>query len=372
MKILLVCERLSGHGGWYTYARSLKEGLESRGHTVITCSMKGADGDHPLLPSPLDTLGKPWLLPGAAQKLKHLIDALHPDIIHVVVEPYALAAALLPHRHRKKTVLTIHGSYGIRPLLSNRSRLLACRYYKRIAGFITVSEYTKSAVTEMLGGKCRHATCGNFARSVHVVRNGIALPAWTSREKDHAMKQILLVGGVKPRKGILEALEGCAAYRQQYGKQSFLLTVVGTRDDVDHVRIVRRRIRDLALEPNARLVGSLSDEALRKAYEDADLYLMPSPTGLNTFEGYGIAFIEANAYGVPVIGPDTGGAAEAIREGRTGYRVKVSDPAMIAERMQWVLDGDRINAEECRAWAEEHDVRKRAEEVEHVYKAMSS
>lgn len=367
MRIVVVCERLQGHGGWYTYARGLVEILKRHGHAVTVVSKAGADGNHLILPSPLDTLGKPWLHPIAGRKLKHLLDSIQPDVIHFVVEPYALLAAFLPRRHRKKCVVTIHGSYGVRVLSDVTIRLQACRVFKRLTHYITVSDYTKDAVAEMLRRKCSRWTCKHFAGRVKVIRNGVTLPPWKPKEKKNLHKHILLVGGVKPRKGVLEALDGLAEFKRNFGP-NFTFTVAGVCDDrTAYVNDVRKKIVDLGLSDNVKLVGSVDDAELERLYRDADLYLMPSGTGWNTFEGYGIAFIEANAYGVPCIGPDRGGAAEAIMEGRTGFRVNPKDSKQMAERMHQVLMEHRIHPEDCRAWAEAHGLENRVKEIEELY-----
>lgn len=371
MRILLVCQKLDAHGGWYTYTRLLADALKKRGHAVTTVSEVGADGDRAMLPSPLDALGKPWVLPGAALRLKKIVEDVQPDVIHVTVEPCALVLSLLGDTWLSRSVLTVHGSYGIRLLEGLLQRLPACRVFKRFARFIAVSDYTKSAVAAKLAQSCSGRTCANFREHVDVIRNAIELPTWNPRKKTNAVPQALLVGGVKGRKGVLEAIDACAAYTKAYGKD-VQLRIAGTYDERDaYVRSVRERIRVYGAEVSVQLLGSVSDDTLAELYASADLYLMPSPTGPNTFEGYGIAFIEAAAHGLPSIGPGTGGGAEAILNGKTGYRVFVSDPAMIAERMHRILDEGTINTEDCRAWAEEHAIDKRVLEFESVYENVT-
>lgn len=53
---------------------------------------------------------------------------------------------------------------------------------------------------------------------------------------------------------------------------------------------------------------------LEALYLDADFFLLPTRT-----ECYGIVFCEANAFGLPAIGTDTGGVSEVIRNGENGF-----------------------------------------------------
>jgi phosphatidylinositol alpha-1,6-mannosyltransferase len=56
-------------------------------------------------------------------------------------------------------------------------------------------------------------------------------------------------------------------------------------------------------------------------------------------EGFGIVFLEAAAAGVAQVAGDSGGAAEAVVDGETGFVVSdPSDPAAVAERLARLLD----------------------------------
>lgn len=78
--------------------------------------------------------------------------------------------------------------------------------------------------------------------------------------------------------------------------------------------------------------GAVSDAALRDWYRKADVFVMPSRQ-----EGFGIVFLEAMAFGVPVIGGAAGGTPEIIQEGVTGYLVDYGDAGMLADRVASLL-----------------------------------
>jgi phosphatidylinositol alpha-1,6-mannosyltransferase len=61
-------------------------------------------------------------------------------------------------------------------------------------------------------------------------------------------------------------------------------------------------------------------------------------------EGFGMVFLEANAAGKPVIGGRSGGAAEAIVEGSTGYLVNPDDHEEIAGILQLLLSNRELRA----------------------------
>ena len=55
-------------------------------------------------------------------------------------------------------------------------------------------------------------------------------------------------------------------------------------------------------------------------------------------EGFGIVFLEAAATGVPQVAGDSGGSAEAVVDGETGYVVDPTDPAAAADALALLLD----------------------------------
>lgn len=70
-----------------------------------------------------------------------------------------------------------------------------------------------------------------------------------------------------------------------------------------------------------RFHGSVSEEALRRHYAEASLFIMPSRG-----EGFGFVFLEAMAHGVPAIGGNVDATPEVIADGETGYLV---DPTSV-------------------------------------------
>jgi phosphatidylinositol alpha-1,6-mannosyltransferase len=81
--------------------------------------------------------------------------------------------------------------------------------------------------------------------------------------------------------------------------------------------------------------GPVSAADLPAYYDAGDVFAMPCRTrrgGLDV-EGLGIVYLEASASGLPVIGGDSGGAPDAIRDGESGYVVPGGDTAAVADRI---------------------------------------
>lgn len=83
---------------------------------------------------------------------------------------------------------------------------------------------------------------------------------------------------------------------------------------------------------------------MRRTGHGVDVFAMPCRTRLGGLEAesLGIVFLEAAASALPVIAGDSGGAPDAVLDGRTGRLVDPVDPAAIAEALRLpLLDPER-------------------------------
>ena len=92
--------------------------------------------------------------------------------------------------------------------------------------------------------------------------------------------------------------------------------------------------QELGLDNEIVLINQ-SDEQLKLALlSQSDLFLMPSVIYKKSVEGFGITFIEAASYGVGSIGGNSGGEADAIKNGVTGYLCDGNDLNSIYETIE--------------------------------------
>jgi glycosyltransferase involved in cell wall biosynthesis len=99
-------------------------------------------------------------------------------------------------------------------------------------------------------------------------------------------------------------------------------------------------------------VGMQATSDLKKYYRRSDVFAMPSRQ-----EGFGIVFLEAMAFGKPIIGGNHGGTPEIVKEGVTGYLVEYDRPDTLADRLIGLLQDEKLRArigDAGRRWAEEN------------------
>ena len=127
-----------------------------------------------------------------------------------------------------------------------------------------------------------------------------------------------------PRKGILDLVHAWTL-RERPGAA---LELVGETDaDPGYAAAVRVAIAD-ASKASISVRGPVDDAALAAAYVAADVFVLPS-----RYEGYGVAYAEALAYGLPVVACDVGPVPELL-----GDEAAVLVPPEDVEALSGVLD----------------------------------
>jgi glycosyltransferase involved in cell wall biosynthesis len=89
-----------------------------------------------------------------------------------------------------------------------------------------------------------------------------------------------------------------------------------------------------------RFAGAVPHAELPKIYASADLYLWPA---IN--EAYGMAFLEAQAAGLPVVAGRTGGVPAVVADGVTGVLTPIGDAAAFAAATARLLDDAKTRAQ---------------------------
>jgi phosphatidyl-myo-inositol dimannoside synthase len=102
--------------------------------------------------------------------------------------------------------------------------------------------------------------------------------------------------------------------------------------------------RGYGVERSVRFLGRVEDEERDAWLRRARLLAMPSrlPAGPFAGEGFGIVYLEAGAYGKPVVAGNVGGALDAVRDGETGLLVDPLDSLAVADAISSLLLDDAL------------------------------
>lgn len=143
--------------------------------------------------------------------------------------------------------------------------------------------------------------------------------------------QLLSVGAIVPRKGFDVLVEALTKVTDL----SWQLTIVGDRSrDAGTVERLEALIARHRLEGRIQSTGKVSSESLATYYARADLFVLASH-----FEGYGMAYAEAIAHGLPVVGT-TGGAIPQTVPSSAGRLVPPGNVDALAIALREVMESE--------------------------------
>jgi phosphatidylinositol alpha-1,6-mannosyltransferase len=107
------------------------------------------------------------------------------------------------------------------------------------------------------------------------------------------------------------------------------LVAVGTGNDLPRLR---QLAVDLNIADRVHFFEELSRRELAACYAHADVFALAS-----TGEGFGLVFLEAMAFGKPVVGASAGGATDLVEDGKNGFLVPPQDVAVLAQVLEKLL-----------------------------------
>lgn len=105
-----------------------------------------------------------------------------------------------------------------------------------------------------------------------------------------------------------------------------------------HTPALVRLVSELGLDANVVFCGPVSDERLRRLYEEAAVYVYPAPE-----EDFGMGVIEAMACGIPVVAWNHAGPTLTVDPGLTGHLAVPGDVDDYAAGILAYLDAPDLN-----------------------------
>jgi glycosyltransferase involved in cell wall biosynthesis len=312
---LIICGSLDTLTGGFLYDKFLVMHLRQNGHKI-------------------DIVSLPWRWYG-----QHLLDNFSPKLRSgLISKTYDLilqdelshpSLFLLNHRLRK---------YRDVPLVSIVHQVLSCqprRYWMNIL-FKTIEKIYLTSVdafifnSETTRGRVQHLI--NFEGPSIVANPGgdrlghlQAAEQIKARATQRGPLELVFVGNITPIKGLVPLLESLA----RLAPQIWRLTVVGSLSmDPGYVRRVKRLISEKKIRQQVDLAGPLDGNELINILSKSHLFVMPF-----SHEGFGIAYLEALAYGLPVLASTAGAVKEYIQPGQNGFLQTPDNPGVLCKHI---------------------------------------
>lgn len=342
MRLAIVCGAYppEGGGGIETYTRDLAEALVAGGHEVVVLSRSNGEDRYEELAGVevyryrMRELPKgERFLPGLwwSRFLAAEIDRLHREKPITAVEfPNWEGVGFWYARRRadrRLPVITrLHTPFletlELKPQLRRQpgSRFTCWLERKAVLASDQLICSTRGH-TRMMAG-----VYGFDPEQVRIIPLGTSLPtdaevAAIPPRDPTAPIRVLYVSRLEVRKGALTFLDAVPGAVSEIPNVEFLVAGKdrpegpGGQLFADYFRTAYGPFAD-----HVKFLGFVPDDELRRLYQRCDVFAVPS-----NYESFGLVFLEAMAWGKPVIGCRAGGMPEVIADGETGFLLEPGD-----------------------------------------------
>lgn len=238
---------------------------------------------------------------------------------------------------RVRLILLAHGIEVWEPLSGIKKRMLAgCDL------ILPVSQFTKNKIMSLHGiaaEKCRvlnNCLDPFLPVVIYTGKDKELIGRYGFAAGDRVLLTLTRLAAGEQYKGYDKVLKAMERLVPQYPNLRYL--IAGKYDAAEKERL-DGLIAKMKLQGHVVFAGFVPEAELAAHFNLADMYVMPSSK-----EGFGIVFIEAMYYGLPVIAGYRDGSVDALRNGELGLLVDPDSTKDITTAIKKVLEapGDFI------------------------------
>ena len=323
---LLIYGEMETLSGGYLYNRQLVSYLRSQGEQVTIISLPYRNYWRHLT----DNFNRACLRQLTDAKVDILIqDAMvHPSLF------------LLNYRLRQRSNVPLISLVHLLTTYDHHSRwsgwfyrAIEQWYLQTVPGLILNSQTTLRQVTELLAKPiapyCLAVPAGDNFKDVKLDIDFIR-----QRTQMAGPLKIVVVGNVIRRKGLHVLINAL----RLLPPEDYQVTIARRLDmEPAYVQQLESMIQRLQLQTSIIFKGPIQGQNLAALYQANQLMVLPS-----AYESYGIVYVEAQQFGVPVIGTTEGAAKEIIRDGENGYLIHPEDHQALATVLRTVHENRQL------------------------------
>lgn len=322
----------------YVHTRRWVRHFVHRGWEVHVVSFRPADIEGATVhhAAGWERLGKSrYLL--QSRRVRRLVRSLEPDVLHALhLTSYGFLAVLCDVH---PTLVSVWGTDVLEAPRLSPLHYLITRFALRRADHITATGL------RLAEAAARYAPVG---KQVTVVPYGVDLGTFQPRPREARSEVVVgAVARLSKEKGLHYLLEAFAVVARHRPEARLVLAGEGPE---------RRRLERLAarlgLGDRVRFLGEVPHEQVPEVLGGLDVFALPS-----TYEGFGVAALEAAAMELPVVASQVHGIPDVVADGETGLLVRPRDRQALAAALErLVSDPDlrRSLGQAGRAFVSEH------------------
>lgn len=250
-------------------------------------------------------------------------------------------ASLLMYRHFPDKTIVYHGPYKSHYTFKYnvRSFVFDLLLGKR-GGFRMVPVITKSYMAEeyLRNKGFENVKTLGVGLNPHILDHcGSLLSDEVKKlEEDKKDKKYLLyVGALSKRKNLKFILRLLRKLVKEKRRTYYHLIIVGSRayKEDNYFNECFEYTNNAGLKANVTYMGTVDQRAMKSIYRLSDVFLLATQ-----YDIFGMVYLEAMYYGVPIVTTLCGGSSLLIKNGETGYICKLNDMDDWIERIQHILE----------------------------------
>jgi len=234
----------------------------------------------------------------------------------------------------RKVVVYVHGEEITTESAGGLFDRQRGRFLAHAHGIVAVSRFTRDEIVRRM-----HVD----PAKIELISNGVDLQKFVAAKRSSASapaavgppgkRRLLTVGRLIPRKGFDRLIQAMPRLLERCPDAHLLVAGDGPqRGELEQLAA------DLQLTDHLTFLGRVSDDELNRLYEAAEVFALPNremPDG--DTEGFGLVFLEANAFGKPVVAGCAGGAVDAVTNGVNGLTVNGDSAVEVADAICRIL-----------------------------------
>ncbi|PIS09495.1 hypothetical protein COT75_01340 [Candidatus Beckwithbacteria bacterium CG10_big_fil_rev_8_21_14_0_10_34_10] len=199
-------------------------------------------------------------------------------------------------------------------------------------------------------------------RKLKVIYPGVSLKNFQKKKN----RQIIIgtLSRFNPRKNIVNIIKALNILKSK-SKLNFKYYLVGQGME-------EKKIKSELKKSNFfwQYKSSLTELEKANFYSKIDIFVLPTLSLKNDVEGFGIVFLEASSFGIPVVASQVDGVKEAVWQNQSGIFTDPKSSEKIAESILNLYKQTKINSQSCQKWAETFSWKKQAQDWKEIYRRL--
>jgi len=338
-KLLIISSEFPpGPGGIGNHAYNLQYHLRKEGWKVKTISELRREFGKPLENCSIEYVERKGFefYFRFAQSINSILKKFIPDIVILSGVKALLFGRILSIANHSRVITIIHGHE-----LEMGGRISRWLSYSMVrhSQIIAVSNFAAERIR-------RHLNI-----EVKVIPNGISINKKNLRFKgvnpNNKNLKLITIGTLSKRKGQHNVISAIPLLLNDFPELEYHM--VGYPKD--KIRL-QKLSSDLGIEKHVAFHGVISDDEKFQMMKKMDLFVMLSenlPNG--DVEGFGIAVIEANLFGIPAIGSINTGISESVKNKYNGYLIDPKSARGLNEAINSILNNYESFSNNAITWA---------------------